>query len=137
MKYRADRIEVTMWKGNEERKLTRNSFCEFELTQPRNGKFHDKYWKLMAFMAFHAPEWYEFERDDDVHDYIKRVLGKHIYRPDGTYSHNKEISIKFHKMDNNEFQEHYNKTLRICSEILYNSPETVINELKEYYGKYE
>ena len=99
------------------------------ITKPRNIKHHRKYWQLMKFTSFNAPEWAELDTSDSVHDLICERFGKRVHTPDGKLSHIKPISIKFGNMEQTAFDEHYSRALDLCAKIIGCAPETVIQEL--------
>ena len=129
---RVDRIEATLWIDGQPKHIKRDN-VKVTIVQPRNVKFHNKYWKLMEFTAFNAPEWTKLGSSDDVHELIKNRLGAKIYAPNGKLSHVNPYSISFVNMDQIQFEKHYSRALDICCKIIGVAPENVIRELAEFF----
>ena len=104
-----------------------------EIKQPRNIKFHRKYWKLIEFTLHHLPEKFNYtvslmgvnvaevaiNNKDTLHCLFKYLLGVE--------------SISFASMSESDFKEFYGRSLDICCRLLGTSEETVIKELTHYF----
>lgn len=106
------------------RNLKLNETYLAEIKQPRNIKFHQKYWALVNLVYSNLPEDFCIETTDGQKDYIKSAdnLHWHIKCQCGILERkitlggkiNYEVgSIAFHKMDESEFAEFYSKALDV------------------------
>lgn len=98
-----------------------NGFYEIQRKQDRNGRFLKKYWTLISFVCFHMPEGAKIEID--LSNCSKEMMSETIKSIRGVKS------VSFAKMTEEQFQEHYSRTLDECCKLLGLAPETVINEL--------
>ena len=102
-----------------------NGFYKVQKKQNRNGKFLKKYWALIGFTAFHMPEDITYEVDvsngskEMLHEILKEIQGVE--------------SISFSKMSEQDFENHYSDTLDHCCKLLGASPETIIQELTQFF----
>lgn len=98
-----------------------NGFYELKRKQERNGRFLSKYWLLCSFTAYHMPEGSKIEVD--MSNPSKEMMSEVIKSIRGVKS------VSFAKMSEDDFKEHYSRTLDECCKLLGTSAETVINEL--------
>ena len=97
---------------------------ELEVVKKRNCKLLAKYWKLLQFACYHMPEGMKYTIDlsnctkEAFHEILKNVEGKE--------------SVSFGKMSEDEFRQHYSRTLDLICGLLSVEKEDVINELVSY-----
>ena len=113
--------------------IVKDGSYQVELKQPRNIKFHRKYWKLIEFTRYHLPEKFSFQvslmgvkvadvpinNRDALHSLFKYLLGVE--------------SISFSSMSESEFKEFYSRSIDICCKLLGTAEETVLKELSHFF----
>ena len=112
-------------------KLEIGEEIEIDITSKRNIQFHKKFFALIK-LAFDNQDYYT-----DLED-----LRKDLIKVSGFYENRtnfitgeietKHNSISFSSMNNDEFQEVYNKVLQVVSEFLNTDKEELINELLQF-----
>ena len=113
--------------------IVKDGAYQVELKQPRNIKFHRKYWKLIEFTRYHLPEKFSFQ----VSLMGVNVADVPINNRDTLHSLFKYLqgidSISFSSMSESEFKEFYSGSIDICCKLLGTAEEIVIKELANYY----
>jgi len=112
-------------------KLEIGEEIEIDITSKRNIQFHKKFFALIK-LAFDNQDYYT-DLEDLRKDLIK-VAGFYENRTNFITGEieTKHNSISFSSMNNDEFQEVYNKVLQVVSEFLNTDKEELINELLQF-----
>ena len=112
-------------------KIKLNQIYEFEFKQPRNYKFHRKFFALLNLCFQNQEHYNDFE--DLRHDLIISAgYCRTIYDRDGLEI-KKPLSISFASMDEHEFSELYTKVSKVIIDWLGVTNEDLENEILQYY----
>jgi len=112
-------------------KLEIGEEIEIDITSKRNVQFHRKFFALIK-LAFDNQDYYK-DMEDLRTDLIK-IAGFYTSRTNYITGEieTKNDSISFSNMDNEQFQEVYNKVLQVVSEFLNTEKEDLQNELLQF-----
>lgn len=100
-----------------------------EIKQPRNIKFHRKYFALIN-LAFENQE--HFDNPDDMRDYVTMRAGYYVRVNTPTGEYFKPKSIAFSSMDETEFEEVYNRSMDVICEMLDTTKDEIIENIVNF-----
>jgi len=127
-------------------KIGSGEIIEVTCTNQRNIKFHRKYWSLINTTLHNLPETAEKElmskhqfritSKEDLHFYVKIKNGyveKRFIGKDGNIGW-VPTSISFSSMDEDKFNEFYDKAVRTCAELLGLEDSELTKHILEEFG---
>lgn len=112
-------------------KIKLNQIYEFEFKQPRNYKFHRKFFALLNLCFQNQEHYNDFE--DLRHDLIISAGYYRIIHDRDGVEITKPLSISFASMDEHEFSELYTKVSKVIIDWLGVTNEDLENEILQYY----
>ena len=113
------------------KKIKVNEFYEFEYKQPRNYRFHKKFFALLE-LVYQNQEIYT--NKDDLREDLTIEAG--YYRTYENIKGNtvkKANSISFAQMDEIEFSEFYNRVIDVIVKWLQIDKQDLIDNIQEYF----
>ncbi len=93
------------------RRLPADTLLYYDLTVPRNSKFHRK---LFAMLNIIKDNYHDDVSIDDLLTHVKSELNMWDVVKIGNIHHKKFKSIAFDKMDDDEFADFYDKAVDVC-----------------------
>lgn len=111
------------------KKASKDDFIQVTVVKKRNPKFHRKYFAMLRDVSA------QFDcKIDDLHDFIKDKLGRYdIVSFRGMVKKNYH-TISFAGMDEFEFSEYYNGSIRVLAEFLGLEHDELLEELEAEYS---
>lgn len=126
--------------------LRLNETYQAEIKQPRNVKFHKKYWALINLVFTNLPEDFCIETVDGQKDYIKKPDDLHWHIKCQCGIMDKKISlggkimyevgsISFQSMDEPSFAEFYDRALNVVVKyfLVGTDKEEIANEIEMFF----
>lgn len=114
------------------KKIKVNIPYEFEFKNARNPKFHAKFFALLNLVVENT------EQFKDV-NHLRMILAiecgwyEELINPLSGEITIIPKSISFAKMDNDEFEDLYNKSIDYCCKILGVEKQDIINEISQHF----
>jgi hypothetical protein len=113
------------------KKIKVNEFYEFDFKQPRNYKFHKKFFALLE-LVYQNQEIYN--NKEDLREDLTIEAG--YYRTTQNLQGNtvkKAKSISFAQMDETEFSEFYNRIIDVIVKWLQIDKQDLIDNITQYF----
>jgi len=128
----ADSVELGKLQG-----LKNGQTYKAKITQPRNVQHHRKYWAMIGLVHENLPEEMEklFKTPNDLHTELKLQAGLYdIHYTIGGKQIPQVRSINFGAMDQLDFEEYYENTIRIISKYILPgiTSEDIKNQLLDF-----